>query len=487
VDDFILVQRAPRSIPLPSASSGPFPLAASSNGRYLVNAQGQPFYLQCISAQGMSQQSVADVTTFLSTMSSLGFNAVQWDLAPGAGGYVTSGGGTISYNNYGTLDGLYAFVGNGFIPSPFNGNSSVNAAYWSRMDTFVQLCATYGMWCILNPMQTGSEGNFEGFATADCTAYTAWVANRYKSYKHVAYQFGNDYGGSFDAQVAAMMLGVQETAPAGTLITMEMNYGPDSTALDDANFRSYVNWTGNYSYYVTFWYGLVSYLQSPAAFAGVTGTNKTPTPCPSTLLEANYEYENNVGNPGNRLNLRQQAWWTLCSGVFGQQYGNGFLSTGFEVSAGSNIQVAGYTNTSPLWKNNMATPGVADLTVQRSFLSTIAWQNLVPDNAHTVGTAGYGSNPTAATGFAATNYITVSATPDGTLALAYFIYGQTGTLTVAMSHFAGSVTARWLDPTNGAFTAISGSPFSNTGTHNFVPTSNNANGDPDWVLVLTAP
>jgi hypothetical protein len=53
-----------------------------------------------------------------------------------------------------------------------------------------------------------------------------------------------------------------------------------------------------------------------------------------------------------------------------------------------------------------------------------------------------------------------------------------------MSTFAASVTARWLDPTNGSYTNIG--TFSNAGTHNFSPLGKNAGGDPDWVLVLTA-
>ena len=62
--------------------------------------------------------------------------------------------------------------------------------------------------------------------------------------------------------------------------------------------------------------------------------------------------------------------------------------------------------------------------------------------------------------------------------------GASATLTVAMTNFAGPVTARWYDPTAGTFTSISGSPFANTGSRNFTTPGNNSDGDPDWVLVL---
>ena len=56
-----------------------------------------------------------------------------------------------------------------------------------------------------------------------------------------------------------------------------------------------------------------------------------------------------------------------------------------------------------------------------------------------------------------------------------------------MTKMGGAVTAQWYDPTNGKYTAISGSPFANTGTQKFATPGTNSGGDTDWVLVLTAP
>jgi hypothetical protein len=133
----------------------------------------------------------------------------------------------------------------------------------------------------------------------------------------------------------------------------------------------------------------------------------------------------------------------------------------------------------------MATTGAAHLLIWKNFFNSIAWYNLVPDQAHVVGTAGYGSLPTRGTKFGKTTYNTVAATPDGTCAVAYFLYGQTPALTVNMAKFAGPVTAQWFDPTNGTYSKLSGSPFANTGRQNFSPSGNNSAGDPDFVLLLT--
>ncbi len=83
---------------------------------------------------------------------------------------------------------------------------------------------------------------------------------------------------------------------------------------------------------------------------------------------------------------------------------------------------------------------------------------------------------------AGNNFVTSAVTPDGSLGMAYLPQG--GTITVAMTNLQNTISARWFDPSANAFTAIAGSPFSNTGTQNFTSPGNNSAGDPDWVLVL---
>jgi hypothetical protein len=49
------------------------------------------------------------------------------------------------------------------------------------------------------------------------------------------------------------------------------------------------------------------------------------------------------------------------------------------------------------------------------------------------------------------------------------------------------VKAQWYDPSNGAWIAIAGSPFQNSGTQNFATPGKNHDGEPDWVLSLDVP
>jgi hypothetical protein len=57
-------------------------------------------------------------------------------------------------------------------------------------------------------------------------------------------------------------------------------------------------------------------------------------------------------------------------------------------------------------------------------------------------------------------------------------------IAVDMSKLAGPATARWYDPTNESYSAVSGSPIANANRHQFRPPGSNAAGDGDWVLVL---
>ena len=119
----------------------------------------------------------------------------------------------------------------------------------------------------------------------------------------------------------------------------------------------------------------------------------------------------------------------------------------------------------------------------KAFITSVAWYNLVPDQTHSFLTAGYGTFGD--TGHVGNNDCAMAAkAPDGSLAIIYTPVSHN--MTVAMGNFAGLVTARWFDPTNATFQTVPGSPFPNTGNHNFATPGNNSAGDPDWVLLLQA-
>ena len=123
--------------------------------------------------------------------------------------------------------------------------------------------------------------------------------------------------------------------------------------------------------------------------------------------------------------------------------------------------------------------------VKRLFESR-AWFDLVPDQAHKLVTAGYGTfDRTASEGnhfTMSSDYVTAGRTPDGSLAMAYMPTFRP--ITVDLRPLRGPVAAQWYDPSCGRYAVVAGSPFSKLDKHVFIPPRHNADGDDDWVLVL---
>ena len=190
---------------------------------------------------------------------------------------------------------------------------------------------------------------------------------------------------------------------------------------------------------------------------------------PVFLMEAHYELEN-VGQPpdfGTPPVLRREEYWAMLSGAKGQFYGNMYTWS--------------FKNG---WQNNIDTPGVAQLTIWKNFFTSIPWQGLVPDQDHSVLTAGFGTYGDMKTAVSKSDYATTSKTPDGSFVVVYMPTART--ITVNMASLKAPANARWFDPSNGAYTTIPGQPSANTGTKQFTPPGRNHDGDSDWVLLLDA-
>ena len=185
----------------------------------------------------------------------------------------------------------------------------------------------------------------------------------------------------------------------------------------------------------------------------------------------------------------------MLSGATGQVYGSAYT-----------------WRLEPGWQENLDTPGVTQLSYMKALFAARKWYELVPDQTHTVVTAGYDScagyigrfsayaggkssgligkivsrvRRISSFGSVTTNtYAAAARTSDGSLVMAYM--PSIRTITVDMSKLAGPVTARWYDPTSARYIDEPGSPFANSGDRQFSPPGNNSAGDGDWVLVLEA-
>ena len=135
----------------------------------------------------------------------------------------------------------------------------------------------------------------------------------------------------------------------------------------------------------------------------------------------------------------------------------------------------------PDWKSHIDTAGSKQVGYLVKLLAGRRWWQLVPDQAHTLLTSGYGTF-TSDGNVQSSDYATAARTPDGRLAIAYL--PTVRTVTIDTSELAANVVARWYDPSAGTYT--SAVPTAKNGsTSSFRPPDQNRGGDGDWVLVFS--
>jgi len=430
-----------------AAAAPVYPLKRIAGARYLVDQNNAPYLMAGDSPQALIVNlSEADADTYFADRQALGFNTVWINLLCNT--Y------TFGRSDASMIDGTLPFTGT--IPSKSSYDlSKTNEAYFAHVDRIINLAANHGLLVLLDPIETGGWlTTMLDNGTTKCQAYGQYIGNRYKNFTNIIWMSGNDFQNwstaGNDAVVRAVALGIKST-DTNHIHTVELDYFV-SSSLDDTNWVPTITLNATYTYYPTYAQVLADY-------------NRTNF-LANFMVEANYEYEDNLGNLGTLTPqvLRRQEYWTLLSGAAGQLYGNHYSS---EFISG--------------WQSNLDTPGAIQFGYVNALFGSRRWYDLIPDQNHTVVTAGYGTF-TSSGSVNDSDYATAARTADGALVMVYLPTNRT--ITVDMSKLRGPATAQWYDPSSGTYSAIAGSPFTNINTRNFTPSGNNAAGQGDWVLVL---
>ncbi len=418
---------------------------SSSNPRILVDQNNIPFLMVGDSPQSLIVNlSATNAAFYVADRATNGFNTLLMDAI------CTTY--TFGRPNASLVDGTLPFTNT--IAGGYYDLTAPNPAYFSYVDGVINLCASNGILVMLDPIETGGWlPTMLANGTTNCRAYGQYLGNRYKNFPNIIWSNGNDFQNwsnpTNDAVVLAVAAGIQDY-DTNHLQTVELEFYI-SSSLDDTNWAPIVGLNAAYTYSPTYAEILHAYNQSSAI--------------PTFLVEANYEYEtNSLTDGGSTRILRVQEYWTMLSGATGQLYGN-FYTVRFPSG----------------WQNYLDSPGVTQLEYMANLFGSRAWYELVPDQTHVFVTGGYGQF-TSSGYIAGNNYVASAVTPDGSLGMAFLPQG--GSITVAMTKFRNTVSARWFDPSANTFTNIAGSPFSNTNTQSFTSPGRNSAGDPDWVLVL---
>lgn len=260
--------------------------------------------------------------------------------------------------------------------------------------------------------------------------------------------------------------------PARPVWLLETNYWGDHGA-SQAQLR-YFSWGAALSTIGGVTVGFSPFWGFATSADGTTSTSSGGTTTawiPSTQFTLN-QYVSKAGR-----------WYrATTSGTSGS---TGPSGTGASISDGSVVWTYAATGGISALFNE---PGVLDFVRMGSFLDSLPWFDLVPSNLDgmqtlitaTTGTyAGWSDGGSANGGM---DWVVAAATADGRYLVAYIPDAHTGSITVSMTAMSATARARWFDPTNGNYTSIEN--FPNTGALVFTPSTTNAGGAHDWVLVL---
>jgi len=325
-----------------------------------------------------------------------------------------------------------------------------NDAYFAHAQYVIGKAQEKGLLVLLAPAYEGYQGGDEGWyaemsasGVTKLRAYGQYVASKFMAYDNIIWVQGGDYNAPDKTLARAVANGIRDVDTAGKWL--QTFHGARNTAALEFLNTSTDPWLTLNDIYTD---ATTVVSEARGQYSGST--------LPFFLIESGYE-NTDVDSAG----VRAQAWQAVLSGATGQVMGN---DTVWQFKSG--------------WQNEINSTGAKTLGHLPELLgsSGISWSTLVPDTAGTVLTSAPGSG---------IDRQVATRSPDGSVVLAY----TTGaSMTIDMTKLAGpTVTARWFDPSTGAFSTISGSPFANTGSKTFTPSGSHSGGGSDFVLVLQSP
>lgn len=442
-----------------SHRTAPQAISVHSSGHYMLDQYNNPFLMCGASEQVWTNISVANMQSVMQTRALQGFNCQLAYMIATQGGE-----GATGTPDWATFDGVVPFFqSDGVTLGTGPGNYDItkpNTPYWTRIDALFQAAQANGITLIVLLMDytlLAAQGNTK------LGTYATWFANRYASYVyHHLWSFDHfttASGGwaAYDPYITVMLNAVKAVNPR-CLHTIENNDGIWTVATPNLNLTSDdSSWTmgsGTSQMNLNWMYDARD--NSPDT---VRAYNLSPA-SPTFFGEGLYDTATSGKATWSNLLNRKYLYFPMVNGACGSFYGHGvawFFGTG--------------------WASDLATTPVAHAGIWKAFMTSLQWWALVPDSAIAFVTTGN----TYSAGVTGTN---AAVTADGSLGLAYLPANASVTVAMTKMSHSGTVVARWFDPTNGAYTSIGS--FANTGTHTFTSSGNNAGGDPDFVLVLTA-
>ncbi len=436
-------------------------LRVSDNGRYLVHADGTPFfYLGDTAWELFHRLNREEAVQYLEDRARKGFTVIQAVAIAELDGHKDP-------NSYGHLPL------NELDPAKPAVKDGPQNDYWDHVDFIVDKANELGLYIGFLP----TWGRFwhddpSLFTPENAALFGEWIGKRYGQ-KGVIWILGGDRKVENDTQraiIEAMATGLHKGDGGRNLITFHPRGGSGSSAYFhespwlDFNMRQ----NGHQAEYAG------SYSEKDAVPTGNTLIDYERTPV-KPVIDGEPLYEDHplrfrAKDNGHSVaaDIRRCIYWDLFDGAFGHTYGHHSV---WQMWSEKKTPVNG-----PLmpWDKALNQPGAAQMQYGRNLIESRPFLTRIPDNSILVSDRVATSVPGAGRyRFAATRDI------EGTYAMIYVPAGRS--FTIRMEVIKGpKVKTWWYNPRTGK--ATDAGTFSNTGQRTFI------SPDPgealDWILVL---
>lgn len=400
-----------------------WPLKTSSDGHYMTDQNGIPFFLHGDAGWEAWTLSTNDIKLYLDTRSLQGFTATILQLE----------------SKYYELYAPTNFYGQ--IPFSTPGDwATANTTYFNTIDFIVNYAKTLGIVVIMQPLYMGFDSN-QGWLTeiqastdAKMNAYGQFLGARYVNQGNIIWAPGGDNTLS-DATLRGRVEALKNGITTNDMINPFTAHVFGAEPVTVFSPSTWINLNNTYSYSADMWTNNhIAYQRSPTK--------------PVLMIESGYDNEQNIPTA---LPVLTQTFQSLFAGASaGAFYGHADVWYFPTNIYDGKVWLAMLTTNSATYQSNVV-----------KLVKSRRWWGLAPDIANTVVTSSKG------TGSA---YMATTRMTNGETVFVWFPNGSSQTATVDMTKISG-LTAKayfWL-PTQGTNLLIN--TYSTTGTQNFTPTT----------------
>jgi hypothetical protein len=412
-------------------------LQVSQNRRYLVDAEGKPFFLLGDTPWFIQKLKIEDVRLVMDDRLAKGYNTLFLELLDDSR--------IPSRDGYGNV----AFKPERDITQPVE-------AYWRYADRVMEEAQKRGFFVIMSELWYGAGPGLwlHHVNPRNAKTYGEFLGKRYARFKNLMWMHAGDRNP--DEHLAECTRALAKAIAAAAPHHLHTVHNAHEFA--SAAFHNDDPWLDvnlGYTYGASYLHILREYQREKPVR-------------PVILGETGYEAEPNAiellpdAKPGDLwtpYRIRRNAWWAVLCGACGY-------------CAGSRLW-----RWEKNWRETMQVRSIREAPHILRLLKTIDWWKLVPDVKHAWVTAGFGRWEKA-------DYATAALADDGSCAAVYL--PSVRTVTVDLGKFSGPVQAFWFDPTSAARKRATGRSIAGQ-KGQYTPPNQNAAQEPDCVLVFKIP